>query len=130
MKRIRYFIFGIIFSVILIKVEAVSWYRIQEMFYFESFHMYGVLLSGIGVAFVGFWLIRKSGIRTLTKKPLQPYANAFGGILFGIGWGITGACSGPVYALIGLQVWPAVLVLIGALTGTFMYALIRNKLPH
>jgi len=126
----KFFIFGVSFSIVLIKVEAISWFRIQEMFYFQSFHMYGVLLSGIGVAMVGFWLIKKVGKIEISPKPLQPFANVIGGVLFGLGWGITGACSGPVYALIGLNVWPALIVLAGALIGTVIYGYLRKYLPH
>ena len=130
MKALKFILYGIIFSVILIKVEAISWFRIQEMFYFQSFHMYGVLLSGIGVAFIGVQIIKKVSEIEVKPKPLQLYANILGGISFGIGWGITGACTGPLYSLIGLKVWPAVTVLVGALLGTFIYAGLKKRLPH
>lgn len=137
MRFLRYLIYGIIFSIILIKVEAVSWFRIQEMFYFQSFHMFGVLFSAIGVALVGVQLIkiRNKSLNENQKIPFQPKplrwkANLFGGILFGIGWAITGACPGPIYALIGLNIFPAIVVLFGALLGTFFYLNIKNKLPN
>jgi uncharacterized membrane protein YedE/YeeE len=130
MKTIKYILFGIVFSIILVKVEAISWFRIQEMFYFQSFHMYGVLLSGIGVALVGIQIIKRSGKIDVDPKPVQLHANILGGLSFGIGWGITGACTGPLYSLIGLQIWPAVAVLAGALFGTFIYAFAKKKLPH
>jgi uncharacterized membrane protein YedE/YeeE len=130
MKSLRYVLYGIVFSIILIKVEAISWFRIQEMFYFQSFHMYGVLISGIAVAFVGIKILKKSkGIETKPKE-LQLTANILGGLSFGVGWGITGACSGPLYSLIGLQIWPATVVLGGALLGTFVYGFTKRKLPH
>jgi len=130
MKNIRFIIYGIIFSIILIKVEAISWFRIQEMFYFQSFHMYGVLLSGILVAMIGIQLLKRTQKLELNSKPLQLKANILGGISFGLGWGITGACTGPLYSLIGLTIWPALVVLLGALLGTFIYAIAKKKLPH
>jgi uncharacterized membrane protein YedE/YeeE len=130
MKSLKYILYGIIFAIILIKVEAVSWFRIQEMFYFQSFHMYGVLFSGILVAMIGVFIIRKFSSIEVKPKPLQFKANAIGGICFGIGWGITGACTGPLYALIGLSISPAIAVLIGAFVGTFIYALSKKQLPH
>lgn len=130
MKNLRFIIYGIVFSIILIKVEAISWFRIQEMFHFQSFHMYGVLLSGIAVALIGIQLLKRKGIVETKQKPSQLPANILGGLSFGIGWGITGACTGPLYSLIGLQLWPATVVLVGALLGTFVYAITKKKLPH
>lgn len=130
MKNIRFIAYGAVFAVILIKVEAVSWFRIQEMFRFQSFHMYGVLFSAILVALVGTQILKRFKKVEFRTKPAQVWANIVGGICFGIGWGITGACTGPLYALIGLNVWPAVLVLVGALFGTFLYASLKRHLPH
>lgn len=130
MKNLRYVLYGVLFSIILIKVEAISWFRISEMFHFQSFHMYGVLFSGILVAFLGVQILKKMGLVQLKVKPFQVFANSIGGTFFGLGWGITGACTGPLYALIGLNVWPALMVLVGALSGTFLYAFLKNKLPH
>lgn len=130
MNKLRYIIYGIVFSIILIKVEAVSWFRIIEMFHFQSFHMYGVLFSGILVALIGVQMIKKYQIVEVKSKPVQVYANILGGTMFGVGWGITGACTGPLYALIGLNIWPALMVLVGALLGTFLYASVRSRLPH
>jgi len=137
MKYVRYIFYGIIFAIILIKVEAISWFRIQEMFHFQSFHMYGVLFSAIGVAMIGVQLIKwrnksveESKQIPLSKKELRFKANLIGGILFGLGWAITGACPGPIYALIGLTIFPAVVVLVGALIGTYVYLTTKNKLPQ
>jgi len=137
MKYVRYIFYGIIFAIILIKVEAISWFRIQEMFHFQSFHMYGVLFSAIGVALIGVQLIKgrnksveESKQIPLSKKELRFKANLIGGILFGLGWAITGACPGPIYALIGLNTFPAVMVLLGALLGTYVYLSLKNKLPN
>ena len=137
MKYARYILYGIIFAIILIKVEAISWFRIQEMFHFQSFHMYGVLFSAIGVALIGVQLIKlrnksldESKQIPLSKKELRLKANIIGGVLFGIGWAVTGACPGPIYALIGLNIFPASLVLVGALFGTYVYLSVKNKLPQ
>lgn len=130
MKNLRFILYGVVFSIILIKVEAISWFRIQEMFYFQSFHMYGVLFSGIIVALIGIQILKRFNLIEVKQKPLQLPANIIGGLSFGIGWGITGACSAPLYSLIGLQLWPATIALLGALLGTFLYALLKHKLPH
>lgn len=128
--NLRYLIYGTIFGIILIKVEAITWFRIQEMFYFDSFHMYGVLGSGILTAFLGLQLLKKFKGITSQPKPLEWKANATGGLLFGLGWGITGACTGPLFTLIGLQIWPALIILISAFLGTFIYAATKKYLPH
>lgn len=137
MKNLIYIPFGIVFSILLIKVEAISWFRIQEMFHFQSFHMFGVLLSAILVALIGIQFIklrnRKLDIDkqiTLKSKRLTLKSNIIGGLLFGVGWGITGACTGPIYSLIGVHIWLVLLVLLGGLIGTFIYASLKNKLPH
>jgi len=137
MKYIRFIIYGIIFSIILIKVEAISWFRIQEMFYFQSFHMYGVLFSAIGVALIGVQIIkiRNKSLEEkkqipISKKELRLKANIIGGVLFGLGWAITGACPGPIYALIGLNILPAIVVLLGALLGTYVYLSVKSKLSQ
>jgi len=136
MKNIRFIIYGIIFAIILIKVEAISWFRIQEMFYFQSFHMYGVLLSAIGVTMIGIQLIKFRNKNLpeekkipIVKKEFRWKANLIGGIIFGLGWAIAGACPGPIYALLGLAIFPAVAILIGALIGTSLYLKLKNKLP-
>lgn len=132
--KISYLLFGFVFAIILIKVEAVSWFRIQEMFLFESFHMYGVLFSGIGVALFGIQLIKLNDRNKpekekipFSKKPLRIKANLVGGILFGLGWAITGACPGPIYALIGTGIFPAVFILIGALLGAYVYLQLKKS---
>lgn len=130
MKNIRVVFFGIIFSIILIKSEAISWFRIQEMFHFHSFHMYGVLFSGIVVAFLGLKLLKRVFNITTKGKETMLYANIIGGLIFGIGWGITGACTGPIYSHIGLTNYAMIIVLVGAFIGTYIYAFLKNKLPH
>ncbi len=130
MKALVYLLFGIIFSIILIKVEAISWFRIQEMFRFQSFHMFGVLFSGILVAIVGVQIIKKKSKIQVKPKELKLTSNIVGGLLFGLGWGITGACTGPIYSLIGVGYAPVFMVLVGGIAGTFIYAITKSKLPH
>jgi len=137
MKYIPLFIIGIIFGIILVKGEIVSWFRIQEMFRFHSFHMYGVIGSAVVVGFISVNLIRWFKIRSisgekidLTPKPLKKVANISGGFLFGLGWALTGACPGPIYVLIGTGAFIFVIVLISAWLGTYVYGLVRKWLPH
>jgi uncharacterized membrane protein YedE/YeeE len=110
MKALIILLLGFGFSTVLIYSEAFHWLRIQEMFHFESFHMFGLLFSAIGTAALGLWLVKKLGLKTIEKeeivikkKPLQIYANGIGGVLFGAGWAITGACSAPLFILAGFN---------------------------
>jgi uncharacterized membrane protein YedE/YeeE len=128
--NLRYLLYGTVFGIILIKVEAISWFRIQEMFYFDSFHMYGVLGSGILTAFLGLQLLKKTKNISPKPKAFEWKANLIGGLLFGLGWGITGACSGPLFTLIGLHIWPAFIILMSAFVGTILYAATKKYLPH
>ena len=131
-----YLLIGIIFGIILIKSEDSSWYRIQEMFRFQSFLMYGVIGSGIAVALIGKLFLRKLKIRSATGNEIvagqKKYHHGLiiGGILFGIGWGLTGICPGPLYALIGKGIYPLIVIFISALAGTWVYSSFRQKLPH
>ena len=136
MRNFIYLLIGIFFGIILIQSEVSSWYRIQEMFRFQSFHMYGVIGSGIMVALIGKLLLRKLKIRSATgnkivagQKKYHP-GLVIGGVLFGIGWGLTGVCPGPLYALIGKGLYPLIIVFISALAGTWVYSFFREKLPH
>lgn len=135
-KLVLTLILGFLFGSVLIASEAFSWYRIQEMFHFRSFHMFGLLMSAVGTAALSLFVIRKARIRSIfgkvpevKPKPLQWKKNLFGGLIFGAGWGMTGACSGPVFVLIGLKWEIGLLTLAGALIGTFCFALLINKLP-
>ena len=137
MKYLVHLIFGILFGIILIKAEVVSWFRIQEMFRFQSFHMYGVIGSAVFVGALSVIIIRKFNIKTfsgdavnLTPKPLKVYANFSGGLLFGLGWAFTGACTGPIYALIGNGLSVFIIVLVFAYLGTYSYGILRKRLPH
>ncbi|MEN1785573.1 MAG: DUF6691 family protein [Bacteroidota bacterium] len=128
---------GIFFGIVLFKSEAASWFRIYEMFQFDSFHMYGIMGSALifGIGFTQ--VIRRKQLKSFFGAPLNlvPKARSFwryalGGTLFGLGWGLVGACPGPIYVLLGAGYWAIILVLVGALLGTFVYGLLKAKLPH
>ena len=136
MRKFIYLLIGIFFGIILIQSEVSSWYRIQEMFRFQSFHMYGVIGSGIMVAIIGKFLLKKNKIKSSTGNEIiagqKKYHHGLiiGGLLFGIGWELTGVCPGPLYALIGKGLYPLIIIFISALAGTWLYSLFREKLPH
>ncbi len=136
MRNFIYLLIGILFGIILIQSEVSSWYRIQEMFRFQSFHMYGVISSGIAVAMAGKFFLRRSKIRSSTGNEIvagqKKYHHGLiiGGLLFGIGWGLTGVCPGPLYALMGSGLYPLIILFISALAGTWVYSFFREKLPH
>jgi len=134
--NIKYLIVGILFGIVFVKAEIVSWFRIQEMFRFDSFHMYGVIGSAVLVGLVSIQLIRRFKIKTLQKEEvvISPKTfnkgQIFGGILFGVGWAITGACPGPLFAQIGGGFLAVVVTLLSAIGGTWTYGLLRSRLPH
>jgi len=136
MKYLKYLLVGTGFGFVLTKSEAVSWFRIQEMFRFQSFHMYGLMLSAVLVAMVSIQLIKRFQVKTISGEPitLQPkkfsWGNVFGGTTFGLGWAMTGACPGPLYALVGAGVPVIAVAVVAALSGVWVYGLIRDKLPH
>jgi uncharacterized membrane protein YedE/YeeE len=137
MKYLIHLISGILFGIILTKAEIISWFRIQEMFRFQSFHMYGVIGSAVFVGAVSVLIIKKFRLRTfsgqdvnLSPKPVMPVANFTGGLLFGLGWACTGACPGPIYALIGNGIGVFFVVLLSAYLGTYTYGLLKKRLPH
>lgn len=137
MKYLKFLVIGIIFGIVMFKSEAASWFRIYEMFQFQSFHMYGIMGSALSLGVLGTYLIKKYKRPDLEGKPIRfaPKEKGFsrymyGGILFGLGWGLAGSCPGPIYTLIGAGYLPIIVVLIGALIGTFGYGLLRHKLPH
>ncbi len=136
MKYIKYLLFGIIFGIILTKAEVISWYRIQEMFRFQSFHMYGVIGSAILVGFISIQLLKKFNIKSSTGStiiyPQRLYhkGTIFGGLIFGLGWALTGACPAPIFALVGSGYSVFIVTLMSAIFGTFIYGLIKEKLPH
>jgi len=134
--NVNYLIAGILFGIILIKGEVVSWFRIQEMFRLQSFFMYGVIGSAIIVGIVSIQLIKKLNIKTIDGEKIElrpkPFSKGqvYGGLLFGFGWAMTGACPGPLFALIGSGVTVIIVALISAITGTWLYGYLREKLPH
>jgi uncharacterized membrane protein YedE/YeeE len=132
-----YLLAGTLFGIIAYKSEIISWYRIQEMFRFDSFHMYGVIASAVLVAAVSVWLLKRLRPNSFTGEPISfaPKARTYpryvlGGTLFGIGWALTGACPGPVFALIGSGFSAFLIVLASAILGTWTYGQLRAKLPH
>jgi uncharacterized membrane protein YedE/YeeE len=137
MKLIKYLVVGFVFGIVLTKSEAVSWYRIYEMFQFQSFHMYGIISVAIATGLIGIQIIKRNKIKDIDGaliviKDKEKGAARYwiGGILFGLGWGLVGSCPGPIFILLGAGVFPVILVLIGALVGTILYGLFKEKLPH
>jgi uncharacterized membrane protein YedE/YeeE len=134
--NIKYFIMGILFGIILIKAEVISWFRIQEMFRLQSFHMYGVIGSAVVVGMISVFLIKKFNIKTiygekiiLDNKKFNK-GQIYGGLIFGFGWALTGACPGPLFAQIGTGATVVLVTLLSAITGTWIYGRFREKLPH
>lgn len=127
---------GMFFGIVLTKSEVISWYRVQSMFRFEEAHMYLVITSAIVTGALSLWLIRVFNLKTLQGEPVKvktkPYQKGviYGGVLFGLGWAITGACPGPIYAQIGAGEYLALITFGGALVGAYLYAVARPHLPH
>ncbi|MCL9806627.1 YeeE/YedE family protein [Flavobacterium amniphilum] len=137
MKLFRFFAVGMLFGIVLTKAEAVSWYRIYEMFMFQSFHMYGIIGVAVFTGVCGLMLIKKKGIKDYKGMPIEilDKEKGFvryiaGGFLFGLGWALVGSCPGPIFILLGAGVPAVAIVLFGALLGTFVYGMIKDKLPH
>jgi len=134
--NLKYFFAGILFGIVLVKAEVISWFRIQEMFRLQSFHMYGVIGSAVVVGIISVWVIKKFNYRTVHGEKIELHRRPFskgqiyGGLLFGFGWTLTGACPGPLYALIGSGATVIIVTLISAVTGTWVYGYLREKLPH
>jgi uncharacterized membrane protein YedE/YeeE len=132
----KYLLAGVLFGIILIKSEVVSWFRIQEMFRLQSFHMYGVIGSAVVTGIISVWIIKKFKVKTihgenieLSPKPFNK-GQVYGGLLFGFGWALTGACPGPLFALIGNGLGVISVTLLSAVAGTWVYGYLRDKLPH
>jgi len=137
MKILTYLLIGAYFGWVLIASQAFHWHRIQEMFHFDSFHMYGLLGSAIATAALGIWVIKRFKVKSVEgneikpkRKPVQWYANSIGGLFFGLGWGITGACTAPLFILVGFNWMIGIASLSGALLGTIIFGVIKNKLPQ
>lgn len=134
--NIKYLLVGVLFGIVFVKAEIVSWYRIQEMFRFQSFHMYGIIGSAIIVGAISVWMIRKFKIKTIYGEEIviinKPFNKGiiYGGFMFGIGWAITGACPGPLFAQVGTGASVVLVTVLSAITGTWIYGLVRDKLPH
>ncbi len=134
--NLKYAAWGILFGIVFVKAEIVSWFRIQEMFRFESFHMYGVIGSAVVVGLISVQLIKRFRLRTVHGEPIVipdktfNQGQIYGGLIFGLGWAITGACPGPLFAQIGAGFTVIAVTFICALTGTWVYGLIRERLPH
>ncbi|MVM41756.1 YeeE/YedE family protein [Spirosoma sp. HMF3257] len=134
--NLKYLIVGILFGIVFVKAEIISWFRIQEMFRLQSFHMYGVIGSAVVVGMISVWLIKRFNIKTLSGETVEFHPKKFsrgqiyGGLLFGLGWAITGACPGPLFAQIGSGYVVVLVTLLSALAGTWTYGYLRDKLPH
>jgi uncharacterized membrane protein YedE/YeeE len=133
---IKYLIMGLLFGIILIKSQVMSWFRIQEMFRLQSFHMYGVIGSAIAVGMLGIFLIKKLNVKTIYGEKIDLPEKKFnkgqiyGGLIFGFGWAMTGACPGPLFAQIGTGATVVIVTLLSAIAGTWIYGYLREKLPH
>ncbi len=137
MKKLTYLILGIFFGIAMFKSGASSWFRIYEMFQFDSFHMYGIIGSALVIAVAAVQIIKRKNIKDVTGNPIvfQDKKKGFvrymvGGTIFGLGWALGGACPGPMFVLLGAGFFPIAIAIIGALLGTWIYGLIQNKLPH
>lgn len=137
MKNLKFILLGVLFGVILIKSEIVSWYRIQEMFRFESFHMFGIIGSAVVIGAISILLLKKFKVKSINgeeinpqPKPFNKKGNIIGGIIFGLGWGLIGACPGPLYAIVGVGYTNFIIPIVGALIGVIVYGILKNKLPH
>ncbi len=134
--NLKYMVVGVLFGIVFVKAEIVSWYRIQEMFRLQSFHMYGVIGSAIAVGLTSVLIIKKFNIKTIHGEPITFSTKTFnkgqiyGGLLFGFGWAITGACPGPLFAQIGTGATVVIITLLSAIAGTWVYGFFREKLPH
>ncbi|WP_091393822.1 DUF6691 family protein [Flavobacterium noncentrifugens] len=137
MNYIKYLLVGFLFGIVLTKSEAVSWYRIYEMFQFQSFHMYGIISVAIATGLIGLQIIKRNNIKdidgqsiVIADKEKGSFRYWVGGLIFGLGWALVGACPGPIFILIGAGFWSVILILIGAMIGTFIYGLLKDKLPN
>lgn len=137
MQYIKFILTGILFGIVMTKAEIISWYRIYEMFRFESFHMYGVIGTAVVLGTILVQFIKRKELRDIQGRKIEfvPKNQSIpryllGGVFFGLGWALVGACPGPMFVLIGYGYWPILIVIAGALLGTFSYGLLRSRLPH
>lgn len=136
MKYIKFLIIGILFGIVLTKSEAVSWYRIYEMFKFQSFHMYGIIGTAVSASMIFMYLFKKGILKDykghliiVAKKKHGLFKTLIGGTIFGLGWALAGACPAPLFVLIGHGIIPIIIVLLGAILGAFIYGLSSHRLP-
>ena len=136
MRYLKYLGLGTLFGIVLTKSEVISWFRIQEMFRFQAFHMYGVIGSAIAVGLVSVQLIKRNHLRSMDGEPITVADKKFnhgiwiGGFIFGLGWALTGACPGPLFAQLGSGSGSAAVLILAALAGTWTYSALREKLPY
>jgi uncharacterized membrane protein YedE/YeeE len=135
-SQLKFLIAGILFGIVFVKAELISWFRIQEMFRLQSFHMFGVIGSAVLVGMLSVWMIRKFNVKTMEGETVIFHPKKFskgqiyGGLIFGMGWAITGACPGPLFAQIGLGATAIFVTLLSAIAGTWVYGKFREQLPH
>jgi len=137
MKALKFLLVGVVFGIVMYKSQAVSWFRIYEMFRFESFHMYGIIGSALGLGVVAVQLIKRNRIKStdgeeinIADKEKSVWRYILGGTIFGLGWALAGACPGPMYVLVGTGLWSILIVIGAAVLGTFLYGVLRKHLPH
>ncbi len=137
MKALKYIFVGFVFGIVLTKSEAISWYRIFEMFMFQSFHMYGIIMTAVITGTLCLQFIKRKKLKNIKGEILEvaekekgAFRYWIGGMFFGLGWALVGCCPGPIFILLGAGFLPVILILFGALIGTFLYGLIKDKLPH
>jgi len=137
MKFLKYILTGILFGIVMAKSEAISWFRIQEMFRFQSFHMFGIIGTAVLIGMIAVYLIKKFHLKDLNGDPIafknkdmQWRKYLIGGTIFGLGWALTGACPGPIFVNIGFGYIGMVVVAVGAIIGTYLYGVLKDKLPH
>jgi uncharacterized membrane protein YedE/YeeE len=137
MNVLKYLLVGFVFGIVLTKSEAVSWYRIYEMFQFQSFHMYGIIAVAIMTGVIGLQIIKRNNVKDIKGQPIviqdKEKGSArywIGGLFFGLGWALVGSCPGPIFILLGAGFWNVIWVLFGAMLGTFIYGVVKDKLPH
>lgn len=136
-RGLAFLLIGIVFGIVLYKSEAASWFRIYEMFNFADFHMFGIIGTAVGLGVIIIQLIKRSGLKsfygvpiTIAPKEKSVKRYLIGGTFFGMGWGLAGACPGPLFVLIGAGYLPILIVFFSAVAGTFIYGLLKDKLPH
>jgi uncharacterized protein len=136
-KGLKYILAGILFGIVMSKSEAISWFRIQEMFRFQAFHMYGIIGTAVVLGAIAVFLIKKYNMKDyqgnpiiFTPKEMSVPRYLIGGTIFGLGWALTGACPGPMFVNLGYGYWAILVAIGGALAGTYLYGAIKDKLPH